>query len=154
MRSEYFAFLRVGATVRVAATCFDKPSKPRFSTGRFGELLQTPLMINRARRMMQTTCMVEWDDAEIRELDFEHIELHGDSLRAAETRIRAREEGNKQNRAGGSRRVARDLGERFEAVEVVENESDDDEEGPLIRMAPEPPPAPEPPSAPPGDSVT
>ena len=97
MRCEYFAFLRVGATVRAAATYFDKASEPRFSELRFGDQWQTYFMIGWARRLMQTTCMVEWDDAVVRELGFEHVELHGNTLRAAETRTKAREEANKQN---------------------------------------------------------
>ena len=81
----FFSFLRVGATVRVAATIFDKHDELRYSEWRFGDQWETSFVIVRFWRMLQTSCMVHWDDAEIREVDFEHIELHGNDLRAAET---------------------------------------------------------------------
>jgi len=74
MRSEYVAFLMVGATVRATATCFDKPGEARFSELRFGDQWQTSFMIGRVRRMTRTTCMVQWDDTVVRELDSEHLE--------------------------------------------------------------------------------
>jgi len=71
-----------------------------------------------------------------------------------ETQTMAQKEANMQNRAGGSRRTARILGERFSAAEVLEDESDDEVYEPLNRIQPMRSPAPEPPSAPPVDSET
>ncbi len=89
MRAKYFSFLKVGATVRATETCFDKLDEPRFSELRFGDQCQTSFMFGRVRRMTRTTCMVQWDDAVVRELSFEHLELHGNNLRAAETHTNA-----------------------------------------------------------------
>ena len=111
-------------------------------------------MIGRAQRMTRTTCTVQWDDVVVRELAFEHLELHGNNLRAAETQTKAQEEANNQNRAGESSRTRRNLGERLSAVEVNENESDTDVDEPLSRIVTLRPFVPAPPLAPPGDSET
>ncbi len=54
--------------------------------------------------------MVQWEDVVIRELGFEPLKLHKNSLRAAETQIGSHEDAKKQNRAGGSSRTARNIG--------------------------------------------
>ncbi len=77
MRAKHSAFLRKGSTVRATATCFDKHDEPRFSESRFGDLWETSFMIGRVRRVLRATCMVQWDDAEVREVSFEHFNFTG-----------------------------------------------------------------------------
>ena len=84
----------------------------------------------------------------------DHVIVHGNNLRAAETQTKAQEEANNRNRASGSSRTRRNLGERFSAVEVVKNESDTDVDEPLNRIVTVRPLAPAPLVAPPGDSET
>ena len=107
MRAEHLAFPRIGCTVCAAATCFDKPDELRYSEIRFGDQWETATMIGRVRRVLNGACLVQWDDAELREVNFEHIELHGDTLRAAETRISLQKQANMENSGGGSRRSTR-----------------------------------------------
>ena len=139
MRAEHFAFLRKGSTVRAAATCFDKPDEPRFSESRFGDLWETSFMIGRVRRVLRATCMVQWDDAEVREVSFEHIELHGDSLRDAETRTRAQEQTNMENRGGGARRSTRNVRKQPPTPKPLEDDGENSGDEPLNRLRPETP---------------
>ncbi len=139
MRSDFFPFLRVGATVCAAATCFDKPGEVRFSEWRFGDQWETSIMIGRVRRLLQTSCMVQWDDAEIREVDFEHIELHGNSLRAAETLMNLQNEANMENSDGGPRRSTRIRQNKPPAPEPLKDSDDSSVHEPLSRIRPETP---------------
>ena len=60
-------------------------------------------MIGRVRRVLKTTCEVQWDEAEAREVNFEYIELHGDNLQAAETLTMPHEVTNMENRGSEPR---------------------------------------------------
>ena len=137
MRAEHFAFLREGSTVRAAATYFDKLDEPRFSEWRFGDLWETSFMIGRVRRVLRSTCMVQWDDAEIREVSFEHIELHGDNLRDAETQTKSQKEANMENRGRGPRRTTRNVTNKPLTPEPSEDGDSICDDEPINRLRPE-----------------
>jgi hypothetical protein len=96
-------------------------------------------MIGRVRRVLRTTCMVQWDDAEVREVSFEHVELHGDSLRDAETQTMSQKEANMENRGRGPRRTTRNVTNKPLTQEPWEDANYCCDDKPLNRLRPKTP---------------
>ena len=104
MRAEHLPFLKLGSSVCAPATSFDEPGEIPYSRERFGDDWESAVMVGRVRRKFKSYVMVCWDDSILRKASFEDIELHGNDLLAAETRLKHRSSTNLPNSVGGSTR--------------------------------------------------
>jgi hypothetical protein len=93
-------------------------------------------MIGRVRRVHKMACIVQWDDVEVREVNFEHVALHGDTLRAAETQNTHLKQANMENSGGGTRRSIWSVPSKPATLEPSEVDDDSDNDEPLDRLRP------------------
>ncbi len=123
--------IRPSATVREAATRFDEHGQPRHSEERFGNLLEASFVSSRVLHELNDSCMVRWDDGYDRQLKFQDIILHGNTLRATETLTQLLQEVNMLSRCSRSRRSSRNVRLQTLTAEPSEHDGYSDSDEPL-----------------------
>lgn len=87
MLQEHRRFLKAGALVSAAATCFDEPEGPRWSESVYGDQWATARVTGRVVEVQDDKILVRWSDDTTIPLNIDDLELDGESLRSAEAAI-------------------------------------------------------------------
>ncbi len=134
MRAEHLPFLKLGSSVCAPATCFNEHGQIRYSREHFGDDWETAVMVGRVRRKHKSHVVVCWDDNILRHANFDDIELHGNDLLAAETRLKHRNTANFPNYVGGSTGKVNDTSRILSRATSFDSITNSDSDAPLNRL--------------------